>query len=227
MGLEETEEFKKFFAMSPEQFDKYMCQTYPDQFEQRGKPMSETCMCWGFCIGKGWYYYLDELCKKLDLIQKLTGIRVSFSQIKEKYGSGRLYNNPKYGFSIWYGVPSKYRLINRTKDICCKVLNKLFYRMSRKKIDVWVNIIDELIHNCESRMGHICEETGKYIDNPIDVGNWIYALSEEGFLIAHPDRKDVLEDWKKYEEEKKKINDAILDLNDDRTEELKKFLKIV
>jgi hypothetical protein len=99
--------------------------------------------------------------------------------------------------------------------------------MSRKKIDVWVNIIDELIHNCESRMGHICEETGKYIDNPIDVGNWIYALSEEGFLIAHPDRKDVLEDWKKYEEEKKKINDAILDLNDDRTEELKKFLKIV
>ena len=35
MGLEETEEFKKFLAMSPEQFDNYMCQTYPDQFEQR------------------------------------------------------------------------------------------------------------------------------------------------------------------------------------------------
>lgn len=227
VGIEETEEFKKFLAMKPDEFDKYMCQTYPDQFSQRKLSMRQTCMCWGFCIGKGWYYYLDELCNKLDLIRKLTGIRVSFSQIKEKYGSGRFYHDIRYGYSTWYEVPSKYKIIRILKDLGCKIINKLFYKMSKQKLNLWADIIQELVNDCQSRVGYVCEETGCHIDKPIDIGGWIYALSEKGFLEVHTDRKDLLKEWKKYEEEKEKIDDAIADLDDEKIEELKKFLKIV
>jgi hypothetical protein len=183
-------------------------------------------MCWGFCIGKGWYYYLDQLCSKLDLIQKETGILVSWTQIKEKYASGRFYNNIRYGYSTWYSIPSKYKIINIFNEIRCKIINKFFYRMSKQKLDIWINIIQELISNTELFIGHICEETGRRINGPIVIGGWYFPLSEEGFLISHPDRKDVLEEWKKYEKEKEKINNAIIDLDDKGEEELKKFLKV-
>jgi len=207
--------------------------------------MNQTCMCWGFCIGKGWYYHLNKLCSRLDLIQKRTGIKVSWLQIKEKYASGRFYHNIKYGCTFHSTIMLKrdendgmisivamlllngaYRFLDFIAEICYKIFNKMFYRMTKEKLDIWANIIDELISNAESFVGHTCEETGKYIDEPIDMGNWVYALSEEGFLLAHPDRKDVLKEWKKYKKEKEKINDGILDLDDSKTEELKKFLKV-
>lgn len=224
-GLEENEEFKKFLAMKPEEFDEYMCKTYPKMFNQRRLPMTQTCMCWGFCISKGWYYHLDELCKKLEIIRRLTDVRVSFVQIKEKYGSGRFYHDIRYGFSTWYSVPSKYKIVNFIKKVGCNIINKLFYRMSKENLDIIADIIEELVANCEENVGYVCKETGKHIDKPIEWG-WIYPLSEEGFLKAYPDREDALKAWKEYEEEKELINKAISKLDDKGTEELKKFLKI-
>ena len=143
--------------------------------------------------------YDDNDIELLDLIQKITGIKVSFVQIKEKYGSGRFYYNTQ-----------------NTNDA-----------MPKEYIELWVDIIDELISNCESRVGYVCEESGEHIDKPIDMGHWIYALSENGFVKSFPERKDSLKEWKEYKEEKEKIKDAILNLDDKRTDELKKFLKIV
>jgi len=229
MEIEKTKEFKKFLVMKPEEFDKYMCETYPNQFNQRKLSMSETCMCWGFCIGKGWYYYLDQLCNKLDLIQKTTGIKVSWSQIKEKFASGRFYNNIHFGCPLIF-KPSKYKIINTINFTLTDFINniyRVFCGLSKKDIHLWSNMIQELISNCESFVGNICEETGEYIEKPIDAGSWIYPLSEKGFLKVHPDRKEVLKQWKEYEEEKEKINDSILKLDDKGIKKLKKFLKII
>lgn len=84
-------ENNKFLKMSRDEYDKYMCKTYPDFFKDRNKPMNVTCMCWGFDIGKGWYSTLDEVCRKLTEIKKVSGIDFAFDQIKEKYGGGRFY----------------------------------------------------------------------------------------------------------------------------------------
>lgn len=44
------------------ELDDKLCETYPKIFAERGLPMTETCMCWGFSCGDGWYGIIDQLC---------------------------------------------------------------------------------------------------------------------------------------------------------------------
>lgn len=48
-----------------EQLDKALCEKYPEIFRDRHAPMNQTCMCWGFACGDGWYPLIDQLCKHL------------------------------------------------------------------------------------------------------------------------------------------------------------------
>ena len=72
---------------------------YPKIFKQKDLPMSETCMCWGFECGDGWYNILDILCKQIQWhIDKnlkedeLEGnVQVEATQVKEKFGGLRFY----------------------------------------------------------------------------------------------------------------------------------------
>lgn len=47
--------------MSPE-LDAKLCEKYPKIFRDRHAPMTQTCMCWGFDIGDGWYNLLNGAC---------------------------------------------------------------------------------------------------------------------------------------------------------------------
>ena len=42
--------------------DNKLCEAYPKIFAERNSPMTETCMCWGFSCGDGWYGIIDQLC---------------------------------------------------------------------------------------------------------------------------------------------------------------------
>jgi|LauGreDrversion4_2_1035121.scaffolds.fasta_scaffold66292_4 hypothetical protein len=65
-----------------EEFDKLLCEKYPKIFRDRHAPMTETCMCWGFEIGNGWYQIIDSLCGQIQH-------HVNWKQEqKEKYGRG-------------------------------------------------------------------------------------------------------------------------------------------
>ena len=43
------------------ELDKLLCEKYPKMMVNRDKPMQETCMCWGFECGDGWFNILDQL----------------------------------------------------------------------------------------------------------------------------------------------------------------------
>lgn len=45
-----------------DELDKQLCEQYPKIFAQRNLPMSETCMCWGFAHGDGWFNIIAALC---------------------------------------------------------------------------------------------------------------------------------------------------------------------
>jgi len=45
-----------------EELDKKLCEKYPLIFRDRNAPMNQTCMCWGFTCGDGWYNIIDTLC---------------------------------------------------------------------------------------------------------------------------------------------------------------------
>jgi hypothetical protein len=44
-----------------QELDKLLCEKYPKMMVNRNLPMQETCMCWGFDCGDGWFNILDQL----------------------------------------------------------------------------------------------------------------------------------------------------------------------
>lgn len=55
--------------MTPE-YDQRLVERYPILYSQRGKSMMETCMCWGFETGDGWYDIIDRLSAELETMNE-------------------------------------------------------------------------------------------------------------------------------------------------------------
>jgi hypothetical protein len=80
-----------------QELDKLLCEKYPKMMVNRNKDMKETCMCWGFECGDGWFNILDQLMgnilhhidwknKKGEVVSQVT-----LDQVKEKFGTLRFY----------------------------------------------------------------------------------------------------------------------------------------
>lgn len=48
-----------------QELDEKLCSDFPNLFVNRRKSMTETCMCWGFECGDGWYNILRSLCSNI------------------------------------------------------------------------------------------------------------------------------------------------------------------
>jgi hypothetical protein len=48
-----------------QELDKLLCDRYPKMMVNRNKPMTETCMCWGFDCGDGWFEILNQLMSNI------------------------------------------------------------------------------------------------------------------------------------------------------------------
>ena len=59
-----------------EENDKRLMKAYPELLRQRHLPMTETCLCWGFCCGDGWYDLLNTALGKLDIYCKKNNVKV-------------------------------------------------------------------------------------------------------------------------------------------------------
>ena len=87
--------------------DRQLCEKYPLIFADRNKSMMETCMCWGFEHGDGWYQIIDSLCGNIQ--NHIDWQNENFAkgyphyekpvpqvvavQVKEKFGTLRFYYN--------------------------------------------------------------------------------------------------------------------------------------
>lgn len=49
-----------------EDLDKQLCEKYPRIFKDRYGDCANTCMCWGFAHGDGWYSIIDALCSTIE-----------------------------------------------------------------------------------------------------------------------------------------------------------------
>jgi hypothetical protein len=90
---------------------------YPKLFRQKDLDMSQTCLCWGICTGNGWYYLLDKICGWLQFNSDHNGHlfpQVEFSQVKEKFGTLRLYHgviNERKPVSLWQRIKKAYECL--------------------------------------------------------------------------------------------------------------------
>jgi hypothetical protein len=80
-----------------QELDELLCERYPKMMVNRNKDMKETCMCWGFECGDGWFNILDQLMSNIqhhiDWKNKKEEIipQVTLDQVKEKFGTLRFY----------------------------------------------------------------------------------------------------------------------------------------
>jgi hypothetical protein len=79
------------------ELDEYLCKVYPKMMVNRNKPMTETCMCWGFECGDGWFQILNQLMGNIQSHidwqnrDKEVVPQVTLDQVKEKFGTLRFY----------------------------------------------------------------------------------------------------------------------------------------
>ena len=72
--------------------DAQLCTKYSSIFEDRNASMRDTCMCWGFEVGDGWYTLIDSLCGSIQwAVEKNDHYPVMATQVKEKFGALRFY----------------------------------------------------------------------------------------------------------------------------------------
>jgi len=80
-----------------QELDEYLCRVYPKLFVERNMSEMETCMCWGFSHGDGWFNIINQLCRNiqhhLDWKNRDGEVvpQVVVQQVKEKFGSLRFY----------------------------------------------------------------------------------------------------------------------------------------
>ena len=80
-----------------QELDKLLCEKYPKMMVNRNKNMQETCMCWGFECGDGWFNILDKLMGNIqhhiDWKNRKEEVvaQVTLDQVKEKFGTLRFY----------------------------------------------------------------------------------------------------------------------------------------
>jgi hypothetical protein len=80
-----------------QELDALLCEKYPKMMVNRNKDMKETCMCWGFECGDGWYNILDLLMGSIqhhiDWKNRKGEVvpQVTLDQVKEKFGTLRFY----------------------------------------------------------------------------------------------------------------------------------------
>ena len=70
--------------------ENYLYETYPSLYRQHTLSMEQTCMCWGFECGDGWFDIINNLSQKLVEI----ATTVEAVQVKEKFGGLRFYIGP-------------------------------------------------------------------------------------------------------------------------------------
>ena len=80
-----------------QELDQLLCERYPKIFGERHLSEMETCMCWGFAHGEGWFNIIDQLCANIqshiDWKEKQGHPvpQVVAEQVKEKFGTLRFY----------------------------------------------------------------------------------------------------------------------------------------
>lgn len=75
------------------ELEKQLFDDFPQLFQGKDKPPTESLMCFGCDCGDGWYGLIREVCEQImETLSKTQNSKdFCFFQIKEKYGQLRIY----------------------------------------------------------------------------------------------------------------------------------------
>ena len=124
------------------ELDELLCSKYPKLFVERDLPMSQTCMCWGFSCGDGWFNIIDRLCANIqghiDWKNRTEEVvpQVVVKQVKEKFGTLRFYISG--GDEYIHGLVAMAESMSAVTCESCGASGKL-YGAGEKGITGWMH----------------------------------------------------------------------------------------
>lgn len=126
------------------------------------KPMTQTCMCWGFECNSGWFSIIDEMSSKLEALNLIYypkyKVRIQADQLKEKFGHLTFY------FSV----------------ICEDVERTKEQEVIVTAMNSWA---DEIVRWAEDECYKTCEECGNQIGT-----TWSPRCETSGWITYICDR---------------------------------------
>jgi len=156
-----------------QKIDEQLCKKYPKIFAQRGLPMNQTAMCWGFQCGDGWYTLINSLCF---LIQAhIDGDEERVTRLNEWRKKHRVLS-----FLHWVHYPL-YRAFDRTLPKEIRKCNQVEATTVKEKfggLRFYVNggdrATEAYIHFAEFLSNSVCEDCGATI-GVTQTSGWVYT----------------------------------------------------
>jgi len=173
------------------ELDEYLCKVYPKMMVNRNKPMQETCMCWGFECGDGWFQILNQLMGNiqhhLDWKERQREVSIKFNRIAEqlKAGDSTLFDEEyKDMINQEYKEKRRQQLIDQYPVAIPEPIPQVTLDQVKEKFGTLRfyysggdDYIRGLVSMAESMSGVTCEECGK--PGTQTPGGWIKTVCKE------------------------------------------------
>ena len=173
-----------------EELDKLLCEKYPKMMVNRNKNMQETCMCWGFACGDGWYNILNQLMGNIqhhiDWREKQRAGAIKYNEMaaQAKAGNFDLFEEDMKA------LPNDEYKEKRLAEIVAGDFRKLPESIPQVTLDQVKekfgtlrfyysggdDVIDGMVQLAESMSGVTCEECGNVGERR--GGGWVHTYCE-------------------------------------------------
>jgi len=190
-----------------QELDKLLCEKYPKMMVNRNKDMKETCMCWGFECGDGWFNILDQLMGNIQHHidwkdkQRISAIRYNDMAAQAKAGNFDLFEedmkalpNDEYKEKrLGEIVAGDFRTVPESIPQVTLDQVKEKFGTLRFYYSGGDDVIDGMVRMAESMTGVTCESCGNIGESR--GGGWIHTYCtpcEEARELA---RKKQDEEW--------------------------------
>jgi len=173
------------------ELDEYLCKVYPKMMVNRDKNMMETCMCWGFDCGDGWFQILNQLMGNIqhhiDWKERQREVAIKFNQMSEqlKAGDSTLFDEEyKDMINQEYKEKRRQELIDRYPIVIPETITQVTLDQVKEKFGTLRfyysggdDYIRGLVSMAESMSGVTCETCGK--PGTSTGGGWIKTVCVE------------------------------------------------
>jgi hypothetical protein len=185
-----------------QELDKLLCERYPKMMVNRNKPMQETCMCWGFECGDGWFNILDQLMGNIQhhidwkLRQQRIATDYNAMATQAKAGNFDLFEeNMKDTANLEYKekrlaeiVAGDFRSVpNAVPQVTLDQIKEKFGTL-RFYYTGGDDEISGMVRMAESMSGVVCEECGS--PGKRRGGGWIYTACDAHTKPEHLENGD-------------------------------------
>ena len=173
------------------ELDEYLCKVYPKMMVNRNAPMTETCMCWGFECGDGWFQILNQLMSNIqhhiDWKEHQREVAIKFNRMSEqlKAGDSTLFDEEyKDMINQEYKEKRRQELIDRYPIAIPEPIPQVILDQVKEKFGTLRfyytggdDYIRGMVTMAESMSGVTCEECGK--PGTQTPGGWIKTVCVE------------------------------------------------